>query len=165
MFESTQYSERHHRLRQQFSSGLLLILGNSHASINYPHNHYWFRQDSSFTYFFGLNEADIADVIDIDGGDDILFGDDPDIQEVVWAGQQSLLLVEREKTVNVSTVKPISAMSKIVVAARSKQRMIHYLPAYRGESILVLSRLFEATPEQVEAGISPDLIAAKYQLA
>ncbi|MGS0742836.1 aminopeptidase P family protein [Glaciimonas sp. GG7] len=159
MFESTQYAARRDQLRQQFTSGLLLIPGNSHASMNYPHNHYWFRQDSSFSYFFGLNDADLIGVIDIDGGRDILFGDDPDIDEVVWTGQQPSL-AERAATVGVVTAKPVGALKDIIAEARSQQRTIHYLPPYRGESILALSRLLDCTPEQVRAGISPGLIAA-----
>lgn len=163
MFESTQYAARRHQLRQQFPSGLLLVLGNTHASMNYPHNHYWFRQDASFSYFFGLDHADLAGVIDIDAGVDILFGDDPDIEEVVWTGQQPSL-VERAATVGVGSVKPYSALSDVIAEARSKQRMIHYLPPYRGESILELARLFACTPEQVQAGVSPNLIAAVISL-
>ncbi|PUA19637.1 aminopeptidase P family protein [Glaciimonas sp. PCH181] len=159
MFESTHYTERRHKLRQQFSSGILLIPGNSHASINYPHNHYWFRQDSSFSYFFGLNEADIAGVIDIDSGEDILFGDDPDIDEVVWTGQQSSF-GERAAMVGVTTLRSMLKLHDVIADARRKQREIHYLPPYRGESILLLSRLFDCMPEQVQAGVSSSLIAA-----
>ena len=163
MFESTLYATRRHQLRQQFSSGLLLVLGNTDASMNYPHNHYWFRQDSSFSYFFGLDHADLAGVIDIDAGVDILFGDDPDIEEIVWTGQQPSL-AERAAMVAVDTVKPFSALSDVIADARSKQRVIHYLPPYRGESILALARLFACTPEQVHAGVSPGLIAAVISL-
>ncbi|QRX82659.1 aminopeptidase P family protein [Glaciimonas sp. PAMC28666] len=171
MFESVQYARRRQKLRQQFSSGLLLISGNAHASMNYPHNNYPFRQDSSFSYFFGLNQPYLVGVIDIDGGLDLLFGDDPTIEEVVWTGQQPSL-VALAASVGVvaphttladaayAVVKPSHALHAVIAEARSNGRTIHYLPPYRGESTLMLAGLFGCTPEQVDAGASPGLIAA-----
>lgn len=168
MFESAQYATRRQKLRKQFSSGLLLIPGNAHASMNYPHNNYPFRQDSSFSYFFGLNQPYMVGVIDIDGGLDLLFGDDPTIEEVVWTGQQPSL-VTLAATVGIVTpiadkadtaVKPSRALHAIIAEARTKGRTIHYLPPYRGESTLMLAGLFDCTPEQVDTGASPTLIAA-----
>ena len=165
MFESTQYAKRRQKLRQQFSSGLLLLPGNTNASMNYPHNHYAFRQDSSFSYFFGLNQPDLVGVIDIDAGVDFLFGDDPDIEEVVWTGQQPSMIALAAMVGIIATdvnkaVKPIDTLHAVIAEARSKGRTIHYLPPYRGESTLMMSRLLEATPDQIYAGVSPSLIAA-----
>ncbi|KAF3999166.1 aminopeptidase P family protein [Glaciimonas immobilis] len=159
MFTMNQYIARRQNLRQQFSSGLLLILGNSDASINFSHNNYWFRQDSSFSYLFGLNSPDVVGIIDIDAGIDILFGDAANVDAVIWAGPQpSLVALAGE--VGVTTVMPMHALADILESAQKAHRTIHYLPPYRGDSILTLSRLLRCTPEQVSINTSAALIAA-----
>lgn len=54
MFDKEVYISRRNALRSKIKSGLVLILGNSEAPMNYPSNTYHFRQDSNFLYFFGL---------------------------------------------------------------------------------------------------------------
>ncbi len=83
MFPTETYVERRNRLRQQVSSGLILLLGNDLSPMNYADNAYPFRQDSTFLYFFGLDEPGLAAVIDIEEGTECLFGDDPTVEEVV----------------------------------------------------------------------------------
>ncbi|HCT29651.1 MAG TPA: hypothetical protein DIW31_02705, partial [Bacteroidales bacterium] len=46
MFDSKVYSERRLKLRKKIRSGIVLILGNEEAPMNYPANTYHFRQDS-----------------------------------------------------------------------------------------------------------------------
>ncbi|MFC5474254.1 aminopeptidase P family protein [Paraherbaspirillum soli] len=159
MFERAAYAERRRQLKRQFSSGLLLLLGNTDVSINYPHNHYWFRQDSSFSYFFGLNQPDLAAVIDIDADLDTLFGDDASLDDVIWVGPQ-VSFAERASTVGVDTVKPYQELAAVITAAQRQNRTIHYLPPYRGESVLELARLFACAPEQIKPGISQSFIQA-----
>ena len=64
MFSEKVYSNRRTKLKNQIGSGLILFLGNTEASFNYPANTYHFRQDSDFLYFFGLDHPDFAAVID-----------------------------------------------------------------------------------------------------
>ena len=47
-------------------TGLIIIMGNREAPMNYKDNTYHFRQDSNFLYYFGLDIAGVAGVIDID---------------------------------------------------------------------------------------------------
>ena len=54
MFETGTYIERRKGLRERVGSGLILLLGNDPAPMNYPDNPYHFKQDSSFLYYFGL---------------------------------------------------------------------------------------------------------------
>lgn len=54
--------------------------------MNYPANTYHFRQDSTFLYFFGLDFPALAGVVDIDDNKDIVFGDDVDIEDIIWMG-------------------------------------------------------------------------------
>ncbi|MCK9304020.1 MAG: aminopeptidase P N-terminal domain-containing protein, partial [Bacteroidales bacterium] len=63
MFNKEVYINRRKHLKSSVKSGILLFLGNSEVGFNYPSNGYKFRQDSSFLYFFGLDEPDLGAVI------------------------------------------------------------------------------------------------------
>ena len=80
MFSKDVYAKRRRELASRIKSGVLLFLGNSEAGINYIGNTYRFRQDSTFLYFFGLDEPDLSAVIDIDSGEEIIFGNDVTIE-------------------------------------------------------------------------------------
>jgi Xaa-Pro aminopeptidase len=91
MFQSSVYIERRQRLaaslrRRGIAQGSILLLAHSESPINYPANAYPFRQDSNWLYFVGLNEPDMAALIDIEDGQSILFGDEASIDELIWTG-------------------------------------------------------------------------------
>ena len=86
MFSKETYIQRRAELKRRVGSGVLLFLGNDHAPMNYADNTYSFRQDSTFLYYFGLDFDGLAAVIDIDEGSDIIFGNDPTIDDIVWMG-------------------------------------------------------------------------------
>ena len=50
------YQKRREALRSKMAHGLIIFPGNNEAPCNYPDNTYKFRQDSSFLYFFGINQ-------------------------------------------------------------------------------------------------------------
>ena len=83
MFVKEIYISRRERLMEKMGKGLILLLGNSEASTNYPSNTYKFRQDSTFLYFFGLNEPDLAAIIDPETGDQVLFGNNVAYVEMI----------------------------------------------------------------------------------
>ena len=58
MFSNKTYIERRQALRERLAGGLVLLPGNLDAPINFAHNVYPFRQDSSFSYFFGVHIDD-----------------------------------------------------------------------------------------------------------
>jgi Xaa-Pro aminopeptidase len=86
MFSKEIYTQRRRALKSKMDKGIGLFMGNREAPCNYNDNTYHFRQDSSFLYFFGLDEPDLAAVIDFDTGKEILFGDDVSLDAVVWTG-------------------------------------------------------------------------------
>lgn len=55
MFNRETYIARRQQLRQKITNGIVLLLGNVDSPMNYADNTYYFRQDSSFLYFFGLD--------------------------------------------------------------------------------------------------------------
>src|SRR6187455_684611 len=104
MFDKQVYIDRRKKLKQDVGSGLILLLGNEESSMNYTDNLYHFRQDSSFLYFFGMDRPGLMAIIDIDAGNEVLFGDDLTIEQMVWTGYQQPLAEEAEST-GISTVK------------------------------------------------------------
>ena len=88
MFDSATYQKRRCNLREKVGDGLILILGNNEAPANYPDNTYKFRQDSSFVYFFGHSHPGYAGIIDANSGEEYFFGDDVDMDDIIWMGPQ-----------------------------------------------------------------------------
>src|ERR1051326_6620454 len=64
------YRDRRARLAKTIGTGIVLFLGNDEVGMNYAANIYPFRQDSSFLYFWALDQPGLAAVIDIDGKTD-----------------------------------------------------------------------------------------------
>ena len=106
MFKKEIYIERRKVLAETVTSGLILLLGNEESPMNYLDNTYHFRQDSTFLYYFGLDQPSLAGVIDADSGEVTVFGDDLSIDMIVWMGSLPKLSVLCEK-VGVSHQKPL----------------------------------------------------------
>ena len=74
MFSKETYIQRREILKKNFGSGTILLLGNDGCGMNYADNTYHFRQDSTFLYYFGINAPGLYAVLDLDSGNDIIFG-------------------------------------------------------------------------------------------
>ena len=68
MFTPATYHDRRDRLAKAVGSGLILLLGNEEVGMNYAANVYPFRQDSTFLYFFAVDQPGLAAVIDVEAG-------------------------------------------------------------------------------------------------
>lgn len=147
IFPSSTYTARRAQLSQQMGSGLLLFLGNGISSMNYPDNNYPFRQDSTFLYLFGLDYENLAAVIDIDNNRTIVFGDELTIDDIIWTGVQPTI-AEKAAEVGVTETRPLAELQKYLDAAKAQKQAIHFVPAYRGHTILWLHELLgkEAQP-------------------
>ena len=88
MFKSEVYIKRREELHKKVKSGIALFIGNSEAPMNYPDNTYHFRQDSDFLYFFGLDLPGLIGLMDFDSGKDKIFGNDYDMDDIIWMGPQ-----------------------------------------------------------------------------
>ena len=163
MFSPRVYQERRNRLRKEMSSGILLFPGNKEVSFNYPAKTYSFRQDSNFSYFFGLDHPDLAGVIDLDSGKEILFGNDVDIDDIIWMGKQPTMK-EQGLLVAIDNTAPFAELESYVKAALGKGQKVHFVPPYRGETIIQLSDLLGIPHGQVRAGASEELIRAIVKL-
>ena len=127
LFKAEVYANRRMQLKKAVKSGIAIFLGNSEAPMNYPSNTYKYRQDSNFLYFFGLSIADIAAVIDFDENRDIIFGNDFEIDDIIWMGNQPTLASLAEK-VGVKEVMPLAKLSEYVHAAQAAGRQVHFTP-------------------------------------
>lgn len=83
MFKKDVYSGRRATLKKMISKGIAFFPANNEAPFNYPSNTYIYRQDSNFSYFFGLKHPDLVGVIDFETGEEILFGVDVTIDDVI----------------------------------------------------------------------------------
>ncbi|HSW68305.1 MAG TPA: aminopeptidase P family protein [Bacteroidales bacterium] len=159
MFSKNVYVARRNQLRKDVSSGLILMLGNQDASLNYPANTYHFRQDSNFLYFFGHNKAGLAAIIDVDNGTEILFGNDVDIESIIWMGTQEPMRVKAEN-VGIANTEPFDKLFGHVSKAIQQGRKIHFAPPYRAKNIILLEKLLGIHPSQIKSYASLELIKA-----
>lgn len=159
MFPSTTYTARRLRLRSDLGSGLLLVLGNNEAPMNYRANTYHFRQDSNFLYFFGLDQPSLAAVLDIDAGEDTIFGDELTIEDVVWTGPLPTI-AEQASRVGVHKTLPFSDLAVFLKKALDKNRPIHFPPPYRHDNVLLLSELLGQPVTKLKESASEALIRA-----
>ena len=133
MFAKETYIQRRERLRARVQSGVVLLLGNDESPMNYAANTYPFRQDSTFLYFFGLDQPGLAAVLDLDEGTEYLFGDDPGLDDIVWTGPRPLLR-DRSQEVGVAQTAPGKDLKQVLGKAAKQGRAIHTLPQYRAEN-------------------------------
>mgnify|MGYP001027206073 CR=1 FL=1 len=159
MFDRKIYVQRRKSLKNRMQSGLILFLGNEESPMNYQDNAYRFRQDSSFLYFFGLDSPSLAGVIDVDEDEDILFGNDVDVEDIIWMGSKPLLK-ERALRVGVKETKPLSKLEETLRKALKKGKRIHYLPPYRPETIVKLERLLGISFSFIKDYFSEELTRA-----
>lgn len=163
MFAKEIYMSRRERLMQKIDNGLILLLGNSEASSNYPANTYKFRQDSSFLYFFGLNEPDLAAILDPQSGDQILFGNNVDMDDIIWMGPQPTIAEKGEK-VGISHTEPFGKLGEFLQNAQKGGRKVHFLPPYRNHNKILLHSLLGLPVASLKENASLELIKAVVDL-
>lgn len=159
MFSRETYVNRRAALASKFDNGILLLPGNGESPMNYADNCYPFRQDSSFLYYFGLDQADLAAVMDIDSGSVTIFGDELTIDHIVWMGDLPTIAARADK-VGVTDTQPLSTLATAVRGALAAGRTVRYLPPYRAETTLKLSELLDIPPELVSEQSSEEFIWA-----
>ena len=145
MFSKETYATRRARLVKEVGDGVLLFLGNQLVGMNYHDNEYPFRQDSTFLYYFGLDQAGLAAVIDIDRGEEVIFGDELTIDDIVWTGTVSTL-EHNAQLCGVEKTMPLSALKGYLAG-----RKVRFLPPYRGDHEVWLQQLLGIAPGEQRA--------------
>ncbi len=157
MFEPRIYSSRREELKKSVGSGIILFPGNKNSPRNFASMPYPFRQDSSFLYYFGLDFPDLFGVIDADNGDEIIFGDDRTVDDVVWMGPEPPL-AERAAEAGVNNTQPLSELNDLINKAISEHRKVHFLPQYRSDNMIFLSDITGIKAKYLNKYVSETLI-------
>lgn len=159
MFDPKTYTHRRNILRSKFSEGLILIAGNSDVPMNYPANTYHFRQDSTFLYYFGLDMPNLAGILDVEEGRDYIYGNDVDIDDIIWMGPQPAMKDLAAKA-GVKYSASLGHLEEVVQNAVKNKRKIHFLPPYRAEKKILLEKLLGINHNYLKAYASEELIKA-----
>ena len=160
MFDKDTYIRRRAALKKLVGNGIVVLFGNNEAPCNYPANCYApMRQDSSFLYYFGQHRDGLVGVIDIDNDTDMMFGDDIDIEDIVWMGFVDSVKVLAE-AVGVSMTGPMKELTRVCHEALAKKRPIHFLPPYRHDTKILIMDLLGIHPSQQKDAASLTLIHA-----
>ena len=159
MFKSEVYVRRREELHKKMKMGLGLFTGNTESSMNYPANTYHFRQDSDFLYFFGIDLPGFTGVMDFDTGKDYIFGNDFDMDDIIWMGPQPKVS-ELALKCGVTMSAPLEKLEEKLKNAIAKKIKVHFLPPYRGETKMSLGALLKENPCQMKTMASAELIKA-----
>jgi Xaa-Pro aminopeptidase len=157
MFSKELYINRRESLAGQIQNGIILLPGNSDVPFNYPANIYSFRQDSSFLYYFGVNQPNIMGIIDVDSGEDYMFGNDVDIDDIIWMGELPTMKDFAAKN-GIKNTAPLSKVDDFIEKALKQGRKIHYLPVYRAEVKLQMEKLLGIPANEINDNVSESLI-------
>lgn len=157
MFSRQTYIQRRSSLRQKLGSGLLLFFGNNDAPANYPANAYKFRQDSTFLYYFGQHRDGLVGVIDIDNDKEYLFGNDIDIEDIIWTGFVPSVkdLAEEVGVENSGSMADFEALVK-----KTGKDKVHFLPPYRHDTMIQIADLMGIHPLKTREVASVPFIKA-----
>ncbi len=157
IFEKSVYENRRSVLKKKVETGLLLFTGNEESSMNYKDNWYPFRQDSNFLYYFGINVAGLAAIIDIESGEEIIFGNELTLDDIVWTGPLPSV-GEMAQAVGITITKPYNNIEAAISTALAAGRKIHFTPPYRPENKINLAQWFNVLPGALAGMASLPLI-------
>ena len=155
MFSKETYIQRRNILKKNFKSGIILFLGNDESGMNYADNTYHFRQDSTFLYYFGINVPGLYALMDLDTGNDIIFGNDYTIDDIVWMGNMPSVASLAEKA-GIAKTADTSHLKHIL----EKSKQVMFLPPYRPEHQLKLFQFLRILPEEAAQKASIPLVVA-----
>ena len=160
MFSKETYIRRRAELKELVGNGIIVLFGNNDSPANYPANAYApMRQDSSFIYYFGQHRDGLVGVIDVDNDEEWLFGDDIDIEDIVWMGFVPSV-AELAAEVGVGKTAPMAQLSTFVNSKLSNSQSLHFLPPYRYDTKIQIMDLLGIHPSQQKAAASLPLIKA-----
>ena len=145
MFGKEVYIARRKALLERLAGqkGIALFVGNVDAPAQYKDNCYKWRQDSSWLYLFGIDEPRLAATIDLETGEETLYGDDFGIDDIIWMGPMPSVR-ELADSAGIARTAPYDALG-----AALKGRQVHFLPASRYATRLTLGALLGLDPPEV----------------
>ena len=161
MFAKEIYARRRRVLMQKMrdagADGIILFVGNAEAPAQYKDNCYKWRQDSTWLYYFGLDDPMYAAILDIDADTETVYADDVEIGDIIWMGPQPSV-ASKAALAGVADSAPYAQVDKAVAAARKAGRNVHYIAPSRYFNKLRLMEMMEC--DRIESGVSEVLTKA-----
>ena len=144
MLSKETYIRRRSELLQLMKGekGVALFIGNVASAAQYQECAYKWRQDSTWLYLFGIDEPRLAATIDLETGETTLFGDDCDIDDIIWNGPTPSI-ADHALSAGIEKTAPYGAL-----AAAIKGRPVHFVPVSRWYNAVMLANLLGLKPEE-----------------
>ena len=173
MFDKEVYISRRQKLvslmavsAPEGKRGIALFIGNVDAPAQYKSNGYKFRQDSTWLYYFGLDEPRFAAILDLDDGTGTLYSDDYEIDDIIWTCPMPSGASLAGRT-GLSASAPYAALDEAVQAAKAQGRPVHFIPPSRYYNTLKLKELGLTAPSEalIRAIVSMRLVKEEREIA
>ena len=155
MLNKEVYVNRRKKLKENFKDGLILIMGNNFSPLDCVDNTYPFIQDATFKYYFGIDHNGLIGLIDIDKNEEIIFGNDYTMSDIIWMGKQEFL---KELAIEVGVEKFIE--KEELKKYLENRKNIRFTNQYRADNIMYLSSILNINPFEFDKYISFDLVKA-----
>lgn len=162
MFSKEVYARRRQTLVAKMADsaaegkrGIALFIGNTEAPAQYKDNCYKFRQDSTWLYFFGIDQPLYAAIIDLDNGNETIFANDVEIGDIIWMGPQPSV-ASVAASVGVDKSAPYTDLNAAVAKVLAEGRPVHFVKPSRYYNTMKIASLL---------GCGTDEVAGRFSLA
>ena len=162
MFSKEVYARRRQTLVAKMADsaaegkrGIALFIGNTEAPAQYKDNCYKFRQDSTWLYFFGIDQPLYAATIDLDNGNETIFANDVEIGDIIWMGPQPSV-ASIAASVGVEKSAPYTDLNTAVAKVLAEGRPVHFVKPSRYYNTMKIASLL---------GCGTDEVAGRFSLA
>jgi len=162
MFSKEVYARRRQTLVAKMADsaaegkrGIALFIGNTEAPAQYKDNCYKFRQDSTWLYFFGIDQPLYAATIDLDNGNETIFANDVEIGDIIWMGPQPSV-ASIAASVGVEKSAPYTDLNAAVAKVLAEGRPVHFVKPSRYYNTMKIASLL---------GCGTDEVAGRFSLA
>ena len=162
MFSKDVYARRRQTLVAKMADsaaegkrGIALFIGNTEAPAQYKDNCYKFRQDSTWLYFFGIDQPLYAAIIDLGNGNETVFANDVEIGDIIWMGPQPSV-ASVAASVGVEKSAPYTDLNAAVAKVLAEGRPVHFVKPSRYYNTMKIASLL---------GCGTDEVAGRFSLA
>lgn len=162
MFSKEVYARRRQTLVAKMADsaaegkrGIALFIGNTEAPAQYKDNCYKFRQDSTWLYFFGIDQPLYAAIIDLDNGNETIFANDVEIGDIIWMGPQPSV-ASVAASVGVEKSAPYTDLNAAVAKVLAEGRSVHFVKPSKYYNTMKIASLL---------GCGTDEVAGRFSLA
>ena len=162
MFSKEVYARRRQTLVAKMADsaaegkrGIALFIGNTEAPAQYKDNCYKFRQDSTWLYFFGIDQPLYAAIIDLDNENETIFANDVEIGDIIWMGPQPSV-ASVAASVGVEKSAPYTDLNAAVAKVLAEGRPVHFVNPSRYYNTMKIASLL---------GCGTDEVAGRFSLA